>query len=84
MNVELHIEELVLHGVTPVNRQRLAAVMERELARLLAEQGVPPTLVRDGDVAQLHGGSSNIALGSRPDAIGLQVAQAIYGVMKHA
>lgn len=79
MNVELHIEELVLHGFSPSDRYRIAAAVERELSRLLAEQGTPPTLARGGDIGHLDGGSFGAKPGAGPEAIGARVAQAVYG-----
>jgi hypothetical protein len=78
MTIHLHIDELVLDGFPSVDRFRIAAAVETELARLLAEQGAPPSL-RTGAVDRLDGGSFNVARPSRPEAIGVQVAQAIYG-----
>lgn len=40
MNVELHIEQLVLHGFAPSDRYRIGAAIQQELARLLAQQGI--------------------------------------------
>ena len=45
-NIELHIEELVLHGFEPGDRHRIGEAIERELARLFAEQGTPPSLAQ--------------------------------------
>ncbi|MBE9514414.1 MAG: hypothetical protein IMY83_05240 [Chloroflexi bacterium] len=79
-NIELHIEELVLHGFDSGDHYRIGAAVEAELARLFAEQGVPPSLMtQSGDVAHLDGGTFDVAPGSRGEAIGAQVAQALYG-----
>ncbi|MGD8752520.1 MAG: hypothetical protein PVG14_13915, partial [Anaerolineales bacterium] len=40
-SVELNIEALLLHGFSPHERFRIAQAVERELARLLAEGGLP-------------------------------------------
>jgi len=78
-NVELHIEELVLRGFEPGDRYRIGEVVERELARLFDEQGVPPLLARGSGIERLDGGAFKVASGSKPEAIGAQVAQAIFG-----
>jgi hypothetical protein len=77
-NIDLHIEELVLHGFAPEDRYRIGAAVERELARLLAERGVPPGLAAGAEIAGLDGGAFQVAPGARPEAIGAQVAQAVY------
>ena len=77
--IELHIEELILRGFAPGDRYRIDEAVERELARLLAEEGVPPWLAQGGNVARLDSGSFQVAPGSRPEEIGAKIAQALYG-----
>ena len=78
MNVRLHIEELVLQGFDGVDRYRVGAMVEQELARLFAEQGVPPGMAAGGAVARIDGGTFTVTPDAKPDRIGAQVAQAIY------
>ena len=77
--IELHIEELVLHGFAPGDRYRIADAVERELVRLFAEQGVPPSLAQNIESARMDGGAFNVAPGSKAGAIGTQIAQMVYG-----
>lgn len=77
-NIELHIEELVLHGFAPGDRYRIGAGVEAELARLFAEQGSLPSLAQGGEVAYLDAGAFEAAPGSRAEAIGIQVARAVF------
>lgn len=77
--VELHIEELVLRGFAPGDRYRIGEAVERELARLFGEQGVPPSLARGSGIERLDSGAFEVAHGSKAEAVGVQVAQAIYG-----
>ena len=44
MNIELEIDELVLHGVAPTDRVAVGEAVQHELTRLLTERGVPPSL----------------------------------------
>lgn len=76
-SVELVMEELVLHGFPPADRRRIAAAVERELARRIAAGGLPPELAAGGALARLDGGSFAVERGMKPDAIGARVAQAI-------
>ncbi|MEJ2009120.1 MAG: hypothetical protein P8Z30_13360 [Acidobacteriota bacterium] len=39
--VEVHIEELVLHGFAPGDRHRIAVAVKQELSRLILAEGVP-------------------------------------------
>ena len=79
MNLELHIEELVLHGFAPGDRYRIAEAVQAELARLFTEQGVPPSLAGSSGVARLDAGAFQVAENAKATAIGDQVAQAVYG-----
>ncbi len=81
MNVELHIEALVLHGFAPGDRYRIGEAVERELARLLAEQGAPALLSGNVDLAQIDAGAFDVKPNAKSEMIGAQVAQAIYGGM---
>ncbi len=81
-NIELHIEELVLHGFAAKDRYAIGEAVQRELSRLLAEQGVHPSIEKGYDVAKLDGGVFQVKQGSRADAIGTQVAQSVYGGLK--
>jgi hypothetical protein len=80
--IELHIEELVLDGFAHADRYRIGDTFERELSRLLSEQGVPSALVADGLQTHLDAGACRIAAGSTAEHIGAQLAQAVYGGLK--
>ena len=81
MNVELHIEELVLHGFSPGDRYRIAEAVERELARWLAKQGVPHLLSNNVDLVEIDAGAFDVKPNAKSEMVGAQVAQAIYGGM---
>ena len=78
-NVELHIEELVLHGFAPGDRHRIADAVGRELARLFAERGVPANFLNNFESPRLDAGSFNFAPASTPETVGAEVARALYG-----
>jgi hypothetical protein len=77
VNLELIIERLILPDLPLVYRERVAAALEGELARLWAEQGPPPG-VEAGEPLALSATSVQVAAGARPHEIGAQVAQSIY------
>jgi len=79
MNLEFHIEELRLEGFSFHDRYLIGAAIERELVRLYAERGAAPSLLRDREVAQLNAGAFEVAPDAKPEMIGAQVAQAVYG-----
>ena len=79
MNIELHIKELVLHGFKYGDRYQISEAIQGELVRLFAEQGVPSSLSRNAEITQLDGNAFEVTPGSKPAAIGSQVAHAVYG-----
>lgn len=81
-NIELHIEELVLHGFAPGDRYRIGEAVERELQRLFAEQGAPASLAQGGDRDYVDGGTFEAPRAARAGAIGARVAQNLYGGLK--
>ena len=80
MNVNLHIERLILDGL-PVSSLQGAAVrnaLERELARVLAQGGLPGQWDGGGAVPRLPVQQFNLAPGERPDAIGRHIARSLH------
>jgi hypothetical protein len=78
-NVELHIEELVLHGFAPSDRDHIAEAIKHELIRLFADQGMPPSSTNSMERAQMEAGAFNVTPDCTAAAIGTQTAQAVYG-----
>lgn len=79
--VDLRIDELVLDGVAARDRHRVADAIERELARLIADRGLPPAL-RSADEPRAP--AIVVTAGARPDDLGKSVAAAIYGALAPA
>ena len=77
--IELEIEELVLHGFASRDRHLIAEAIERELSRLLAEQGIPASMTQSHEITRLDGGSFEIEPNSKPEDFGSRVAEKIYG-----
>lgn len=81
MNINLHVERLVLEGIeVPAHEGRiLEAAVSKELARLVAEGGMQPGLTRGGAMAFLRGGRFQMDPGNNTDQLGQQIARAVYG-----
>jgi len=79
MNIHLHIEELVLHGFAAGDRARIGDAVQRELADLFADAGVPPALANGGAVERLNAGAFEAGTPTRPETTGVRVARAVYG-----
>jgi hypothetical protein len=77
-SIEVHIDELVLQGFAPGLRRDIATAVEHALVRLLTGQGLPPLLAQSYVAPRLDGGSFKVTADANSEAIGRQVAQAVY------
>ncbi len=75
--VKLHIESLALRGFRHEDRHEIAAGLEAELGRLLADPAALHSLTALGDVPRYPVGRLAIAPGSKPREIGMVTAQGI-------
>lgn len=83
--VDVHIEELVLHGFVPGDRRRIAGAVESELTRLMSEAGLPGFSENPPAIGRVNGGAFRVEAGSKPQATGTEIAQAVYrGLRQHA
>lgn len=80
-NVELHIEQLVLHGFAPGDRRAIAASVEAEIGRLLAAQGIPASFEGDASIGSLDAGSFDVGASERPAALGERIGRSVYQSM---
>jgi hypothetical protein len=74
--IEVHIEELVLHGFDPAARWDIADALGSELHTLLAQRGIPaawlasPERIKGGEIPAQHLNT--------PAAVGRGVATAVH------
>ena len=76
--IEIHIDELVLEGVSPGDRQAVAEAAARELARLTAEWGLPPAEASRRAVDRVDAGTLQLGLSAQPGALGAEIARALH------
>ena len=81
MNINVHIERLILDGVAlgAGEGPRLKAAVEMELGRLLGERGMANGLASDVAVDSVRGGAVQLGRDVGGAGLGKQVAQAVYG-----
>jgi len=77
-SVELHIEELVLHGFSPVDRYTIGDAIQRELTRLIATHGMPGLEGKGFSADRLDAGSFQVRKHSREEDVGIKVAESVY------
>lgn len=78
MNINLHIQELILEGVDIPRSQRelLQATVEAELARLLTNEGLPTGWQSGVSIPPIE-----VTPNSNTTVMGQQIAQAVYREM---
>ncbi len=88
--IELHIEEIVLHGFPSLDRRRrsqIREVLQQQLTGLLARDGLPPSFMGGGALHTLDGGAFQSATGvpgktdmpvNAPGDIGANIARNVY------
>jgi hypothetical protein len=77
-DVEIHIEELVLHGVDVVDRAALAEALQHELRTLVAEQGIHTLLASPARFERWSPGPLTVEPGMNPRQLGVRLAQTLH------
>jgi hypothetical protein len=78
MDIELVIDELVLHGIDARDRYAVADALRLELTRLLSTPGHLDSLQANSDVATLSLPQVTLPAGGQPASVGTEVAAAVY------
>lgn len=81
MNINLHIERLVLNGIPigPGQSPLLQAAVEAELTRLLVNGGLSGALRSGGTFYNVRTAGVQMAHDGGPARLGEQIAGAVYG-----
>ena len=81
MNINLHIERLVLDGIPlgPGQRPLLQAALETELSRLLTSGGLSDSLQLGGALYNMKTSGIQLAHEGNPAQLGEQIASSVYG-----
>jgi hypothetical protein len=84
MNIDLHIERLVLHGIDlpPDQHPLLQASLTAELTRLLGDGGLARHMADGVSRTRLSAGGIPLTEQS-PQQLGERIAQSIYGGLGH-
>ena len=81
MNVILHIEQLILEGISLSTRERMVvgSAVTTELTRLIGESGLPTGMPASGVVPSIPAGAIQLGRDHSPAVLGQQIARAVYG-----
>jgi len=81
VKIDVHIDRLILEGL-PLTRYQgslVKAAVERELARLLAADGLSGEARAGGAAPQVNAGGFELREGNYPSRLGQQIARSVYG-----
>lgn len=80
MNIELHIDRLVLEGLPLESRHgpHLRQAIESELHRLLQAQGLSADLQTRQSLRRVQAPTIQLGGSEQPQSLGQQIAQSIY------
>lgn len=83
INIQLHIDRLVLDGLhlSLRERQQLQSSIESELGRLLSERGLHNGLTQSLAIPKLT--ATSIQLDTGTQQLGQQIAASVYGGIGH-
>ncbi len=79
MTIDLHIDQMILHGFADIDRDQLAFAVQQELSRLFADESAVTAIAGSKATARVDGGSFALAPDMGAETIGEHVARAIYG-----
>jgi hypothetical protein len=78
--VEIVIDELILHGFSPAEKYAIGDSLSQELERLIVVQGYPAH--ENIDMPVFKTAPVKLQPNAKPNRIGSQVAQVLYGGLK--
>lgn len=79
--VEIFIDELVLHDFAPEERYQIGAAVEMELNRLFIENGLPNSFQQPGSMPLLKAGSFQFNRNDKTVSAGSQIAGSVYSAL---
>lgn len=85
MNINLHIEQLVMEGlsVSSEESRALKASLTAELTRMLAEGGISHALIQNNVLSSLPADRIRSLADKDPVRFGRQIGHSVYGGMGH-
>lgn len=80
MNINVHIDRLILDGidVEPSQKKELKVAVETELSQQLVNLGIGSTMQSNNNHQSVEGGSFSIENVRRPTRLGQQIGNAVY------
>lgn len=78
-NIEVQIDELVLHGFPATDRYVIGDALTHKLSQLFENNEVDISSTRETHIPALNAGQIIIPTNARPTLVGTQIAKAVHG-----
>ncbi|MBN2118652.1 MAG: hypothetical protein JW730_18915 [Anaerolineales bacterium] len=78
-NVEVQIDELILHGLFASNRYDIGDAFSHELELLLGEVNLDSSVIKEGHIRVLRTDQITVSPKAKPALVGMEIAQAVHG-----
>ena len=82
-DIEIHIDELVLHGFANDDLDGIKKAVESELARLIKEQGLPDSLSSPKSYHRIDAGGFTMPKGTKAGIVGNDIAGSVFSGFKN-
>jgi hypothetical protein len=79
MNIELNIQELVLHGFPHGDKYRIAQAVQHELTNMFSNSLTDNSLLESGEYYRIDAGQFELQSDEKSEQIGSHIANAVYG-----
>lgn len=79
--LEVHIEQVVLHGYSPADTHRLGETVQAELSRLVQKLGIDHSAVNNLSIERLDGGSLKSTSQPKIEALGAKLAGSVHQLL---
>ncbi len=76
--IEIHIEELVLHGFPPQEKYRIGEALQAALHNHFEEKGLPPVLSSGGYIPVIDSGTFDMHSTEQPRGKAENIAATVY------
>lgn len=76
--IEVHIDELVLHGFSPHDRHQIGDAVRMAIFNQLSESGLHGKLTEGGFTPYINAGTITLNATQKPAMIGSNIGDAIY------
>lgn len=77
--IEINIQELILHGLSPADRFKIGEAVRSELARMIMDKGLPQNFSQSTEISGIDGGNFNMLKNMNAQTIGNHIARSVYG-----